>query len=146
MRTLLSFFFVVVLLPYSAKASSWLLVSLDGESRIVAYQRNPETGEIGSPVSTKTSGSPGSLFFDAKRSVLFAALRSNEKLVSYRFDGKSGKLTLVSEIAVEPDPAYVSLDGTAQWLFSAYYLAGKIAVHAVDGVGRIGEKGTSTLR
>lgn len=120
-----------------AIADSWLMVSLDGENRIVTYRRDKETGELSEPRSCATSGSPGALFFDSKRNVLFAALRSSECLASYHFDEITGTLELLSEVKVEPDPAYVSLDKTGRWLFSAYYVGGKVAVHGINDKGVI---------
>lgn len=133
-----------LLAPLDGRAGSHLFVSLDGEDRILVFRRNAGTGALADPIPVRTPGSPGALWFDAKRGVLFAALRSTERLCSFQFDDATRALTLLSEVKVAPDPAYVSLDHSGRWLFSAYYVAGKVAVHAVDAAGGIAREGTWT--
>jgi 6-phosphogluconolactonase len=77
------------------------------------------------------------LAFDAVRGLLFVAMRSTGELASFRIEPASGKLTLLSQIPGGDDPAYVSLDQTKRFLFTAYYVAAKVTVHAIADDGKL---------
>ena len=58
------------------------------------------------------------------------------ELSSYRIDSGTGALSLLGSAPLESDPNFLSTDKTGRWLFSAYYIAGRCAVHPIgdDGV------------
>ena len=57
---------------------------------------------------------------------------------SFRIDPHTGGLTLIGAIPLDAEPCYLAMDRQGRFLFSAYYAAGKAAVHAIDGNGAVG--------
>ena len=55
---------------------------------------------------------------------------------SFRIESQTGRLTHIGEVALESDPCYMSTDRGGRFVFSAYYEAGRAAVHPIraDGV------------
>ncbi|RMG38919.1 MAG: lactonase family protein [Planctomycetota bacterium] len=122
-----------------------LYVSLAGEERIAVFTYRDGQRRLSRRFEKKVAGRPGCLTFRRDGAVLFAALRGTGKLASYAVDSESGRLTLLSAADVEADPAYVRLDRTEKWLFSAYYRAGRVMVHAVSQDGRIASEPTQVV-
>ena len=93
-----------------------------------------------------TGGEPGTLTSDPKRRFLFAALRSTGELAAFRIEPANGKLTLINTVPAGADPAYISTDRSGKFLLTAYYVAGKVTVHAIGADGSLGNKPRQTLR
>ncbi len=60
------------------------------------------------------------------------------QIAAYRIDPGSGTLSLLGKVALDADPCYLATDRRGRYLFSAYYHAGKVAVHALDADGAVG--------
>jgi 6-phosphogluconolactonase len=80
------------------------------------------------------------LAVDPGRQFLFASLRSTGKLAAFRIDPDTGKLTHLNTVAAGPDPAHLATDATGKFLFAAYYVDGKVTVHAIGADGRLSDK------
>jgi 6-phosphogluconolactonase len=54
---------------------------------------------------------------------------------SFRIEPGTGRLSHIGEVLLESDPCYVATDRSGRFVFSAYYEAGKAAVHAINADG-----------
>ena len=126
-----------MLLPAMLYGESFVYVSVAGEKRIAVYARDAESGKLTHRSDVRLSGEPGAFTTARNHAFAFASLRSTGNLASFRIDPSSGGLELLNEVAAGADPAYVSVDHTGEFLFSAYYRAAKVAVHRIGADGAI---------
>ena len=114
----------------TSHAATYVYVSMAPEQKILVY-RLEETGTLTVVDSLLVDGSPGSLTTDPQRRHLFASLRTNSTLASFRIDPATGKLTPINTVALPKgeNAAFVATDRTGRWLLSASYIGGMVVVH-----------------
>lgn len=127
-------------LAAEAQAATYAYVSLAGEGKIAIYRVDDQTGALTRTGEVAVPGAPGSLTTDAARRHLYVAVREAMTLASFRIDPETGGLTPISTIPVDANPSFVKLDNTEQYLLSAYYLPGKVMIHAVGKDGKLDPK------
>ncbi len=120
-------------------AETIVYVSVADERKIAAY-RMAGDGKLTHLRDTKVPGQAAALTTDPARKFLFASLREEGKLASFRIDPKTGGLTAVSVIPAGADPAQLSTDRKGKFLFTAYYVAAKVTVHKIGPNGELNEK------
>jgi 6-phosphogluconolactonase len=54
-------------------------------------------------------------------------------------------LLLANRVAAGPDPAHLATDATGRFLFAAYYVDGKVTVHAIGADGRPSDKPVQSI-
>jgi 6-phosphogluconolactonase len=134
----LSFLLLLPIAP-SLRAETIVYVSVADEHKIAAY-RMADDGKLTHFADTKVPGEPAALTTDPARRFLFASLRAEGKLTSFRIDPKTGKLTAVSVIPAGADPAQVSTDRKGKFLFTAYYVSAQVTVHKIGPNGELSEE------
>ncbi len=120
----------------SLQADTFVYVSMAPEQKIQVYRLDGETGTLTAVATLAVEGAPGSLAVDPRKKFLFASLRGNSTLASFRIDPQTGKLIHLSTASLGKDEnaAYVATDRSGRWLLSASYAAGKVVVHRLkDG-------------
>jgi 6-phosphogluconolactonase len=127
-------------LAAEVQAATYAYVSLAGEGKIAIYRVDNQTGALTRTGEVAVKGAPGSLTTDAARRHLYVAVREAMTLASFRIDPETGGLTPLSTIPVDANPSFVRLDDTEKFLLSAYYLPGKVMVHAVGKDGTLDPK------
>jgi 6-phosphogluconolactonase len=123
----------------SVEANTFVYVSMAPEQKIQIYGLDPKEGKL-TPVETfSVEGAPGSLAVDPQKRYLFASLRTDSTLASYRIDSGTGKLKHLStaQLPKGENAAFVATDRTGRWLLSASYSAGKVVVHRINEDGTI---------
>lgn len=146
MRLLLSALLILTS-GINVRAETFVYVSMAPEQKIQIYKLDAADGAL-TPVDTvAVGGSPGSLGVDPRKQLLFASLRTTFTLASFRLDGATGKLTLLSTAALPKDEnaAFVGTDRSGRWLLSASYMGGKVVVHALEQDGRIRTPALQTI-
>jgi 6-phosphogluconolactonase len=144
MRSLLSLA-SLLLSCVNLSAGTVVYVSLAGEKKIAVYRMDSEDGKLTHAADIKVEGAPGALTTDPKRRFLFASLRAEGKLASFRIDPFGG-LTRLSVVEAGDDPAHLSTDRTGTFLFTAYYIAAKVTVHRIGLDGTLPEKPLQTVK
>merc|ERR1712098_117443 len=87
---------------------------------------------MGSPISdVAVDGTPGPLAVDSKQRYLYAGLRSTEQIATFAINPGDGNLDFVGQTQIQSNPCYIALDRNDNFLLSAYYGAGGIAVHQI---------------
>ena len=113
----------------------FIYVTASGDDRILIFSQDADSGALEKLDEVEAPGRPAPLATDPKREFLYVARRDVNELSSYRIDSGTGGLSLLGSAPLESDPNYLSTDKTGRWLFSAYYIAGRCAVHPIDDNG-----------
>jgi 6-phosphogluconolactonase len=123
----------------SLHADTFVYASMGPEQKIQVYRLDAKDGKLTAVEAAPVEGAPGALAVDPQKKLLFASLRTNNTLASYRIDPATGKLKLLSTVALPKgeNAAFVGTDRTGRWLLSASYAAGKIVVHRLNEDGTI---------
>ncbi|MBY0522928.1 MAG: lactonase family protein [Gemmataceae bacterium] len=141
--TMVLFLGTVMNLP----ADTFVYVSMAPEQKIQVYKLDAKDGKLTPVEALAVEGAPGSLGVDPQKKFLFASLRSNSTLASYRIDPTTGKLKLIStaQLPKGENAAFVGTDRTGRWLLSASYNAGKVVVHRLKEDGTIETPAVQTV-
>jgi 6-phosphogluconolactonase len=123
----------------SLHADPFVYVSMAPEQKIQIYRLDAREGKLTAVEAVPVEGTPGALAVDPQKKFLFASLRSNSTLASFRIDPATGKLKHLSTAPLPPgeNAAFVGTDRTGRWLVSASYAAGKVVVHRLNDDGTI---------
>ena len=114
---------------------TFVYVTASGDDKIIIFGQDEETGALEKLGEVEALGRPAPLATDPERRFLYTARRDANKLDSYRIDTVTGDLRLLGVADLESDPNFMATDRTGRWLLSAYYLAGRCAVHPIDEDG-----------
>ena len=114
----------------------FMYISLQGDDKILIFSMDPDNGKLEPRGDTEVTGGPAPLTLDPERRFLYVGLRDAIKLSSYTVNSGTGELSLIGTASLEADPVYIATDRSGRFLLSAYYYAGKAAVHPIgeDGV------------
>lgn len=130
---------VLAACPMPVSADTFVYVSSAPERKIQVYKLDPEKAALIAVEAISVEGAPGSLAIDPNRKFLFASLRSNSTLASFRIDPETGKLSPIGTAALDrrANAAFVGTDRSGKWLLSASYAGGNVVVHRLDENGTI---------
>jgi len=112
-----------------------VFIALAGDHLIKVLELD-KNGGLHDRLEVPLGGGPGPLAFSPDRSVLHVGIRSTNEMASFRVHD-SGELTEISRIDLESDPCFISTDNSGNYLLSAYYEAGRVAVHAIGANGGV---------
>jgi len=138
MRTLTAI--LLVLISGVSRADTFAYVSLAKDRKIAIYKVEPATGALTHITDAPCEGEPGALVANPAKTGLFASLRPEGKLVAFRINPQSRSLTHLNTIDAGPDPAHLSTDKEGRFLLAAYYVAGKVTIHAIEEGGSLRAK------
>ena len=119
--------------------STYLYLALAGEHKIATYTLDPVSGRLTYRRDLPLGGAVGPLAVDLERRFMYAGVRSTCQIASLRIDPGTGSLSLLNVVSLPSDPCFIATDGTGRFLFSAYYGAGAVAVHAITPDGTLGQ-------
>ena len=112
-------------------------ISIAGENKISIFKMNPDTGKLLFQGDVATNGSPGPLAVEPEQKVLYAGIRSSRQISSFQINQSTGGLSLIGTVSLDADPCYIRTDRKGNFLLSAYYGAGKAAVHPIGKDGAV---------
>ncbi len=115
----------------------YLYVTLSEEDKISTYSMDPDSGDLELLRRLDVRGRPAPLAVDPDKRFMYVGRRDLNQIDSYGIDGGSGGLTLLGTAQLDSDPCYMSTDRTGDYLLSAYYNAGRAAVHAIGTDGTV---------
>jgi len=113
-----------------------MYVALQGDDKLARFTMDPTTGKLTLQEEIPVAGGPAPLAVDPQRRFLYVGRRGARIISSFRIESQTGRLTPIGEVSLESDPCYMSTDRGGRFVFSAYYEAGRAAVHPIraDGV------------
>ncbi len=112
-----------------------VFVTVSGEDRIARFAMEPESGALTPRDDVSLSGGPAPIAVSPDQRFMHIAQRASNELTSFGIDASDGSLAAVGTIPLASDPCYMAMDRTGGYLFSAYYLAEKAAVHRIGDDG-----------
>jgi len=118
--------------------STFLYISLSGENKVACFEMDSDTGDLERKFDVVTGKGPAPLCVDPLLNTFYSGNRGVPEIASYRIDPATAQLTHLGAVPLEADPCYLATDKTGRYLLSAYYGAGRAAVHP------IGEDGAAT--
>jgi len=104
---------------------------------VVVFRLNAGSGELIESATVNVSGGPAPLALHPSGLLLYVGRRTSNQISSYRRDPGNGQLSLLGEVSLESDPCYLRTDRSGRYLFSAYYGAGRVAVHRITADGSL---------
>ncbi len=114
---------------------TFVYVTASGDDKILIFGQDEDSGALEKVGEVDAEGRPAPLATDPNGRFLYVARRDVNKLSSYSIDPATGDLDLLGVADLESDPNYLATDKTGRWLLSAYYIAGRCAVHPIDESG-----------
>jgi len=112
-------------------------LTLQGDHKISIFSLNSESAELTYREDFAISGGPAPFAMSLDGSHAYVGLRDDFKMASLSVDATTGSLSLEGTIDLESDPCMISVDNNDNFLLSAYYGAGHIAVHEIDDSGKL---------
>ena len=112
-------------------------VTVSGEDQIARFLMDENTGALEPAAEIAVPGRPAPIALDPTRRFMHVGRRETCEITSYGIDAASGALTERATVPLDSDPCYMATDRSGRYLFSAYYLAERAAVHAIDAEGRV---------
>lgn len=114
-----------------------LYVSLQGDDCIRRFDLDPQTGRLDPLDPVPVPGGPAPMAVDPQGQFLHVGRRGVCEVSSFRIEPRTGDLALMAAVSLDAEPCYLAMDRQGRFLFSAYYAAGKAAVHAVNSDGTV---------
>lgn len=122
-----------------------LFCSQQDADRITIYRMDAATGELTTEDQYEMPGGPAPLAVDPRQRWLVVGLRHRPGLATVRLDAARGLGEVISQIELPVDPCYVSTDRTGRHVLTAYYGAGRCAVHALGADGTLATEATQWI-
>jgi 6-phosphogluconolactonase len=116
-----------------------MYVALQEDDKIAVLTIDPHIGTLTPQGEVSVPGGPFTLAISPDRKFLYAGCRTTPQICSFQIHQANGGLTHHGTVSLEAWPVYVSTDRTGQFVLSAYYQGGHVAVHPVGGDGAVGE-------
>ena len=114
-----------------------LYVSLQGDDAIRRFNLDTQTGGIEALEAVAVPGGPAPMVVDPTGHFLHVGRRGVCEVSSFRIDPHTGGLAPIGAIPLDAEPCYLAMDRQGKFLFSAYYAAGKAAVHPIGNNGAV---------
>ena len=115
-----------------------MYVAVQGDDKLARFTMDPGTGQLTLQEEIPVAGGPAPLAVDPQRRFLYVGRRGERIISSFRIEPQTGRLTHIGEVSLESDPCYMSTDRSGRFVFSAYYEAGRAAVHPINADGVAG--------
>jgi 6-phosphogluconolactonase len=118
----------------SLRADTFVYVSMAPEQQIQIYRLAPVGGKLTAVGARTVGGAPGALAVDPRKKLLFASLRTNSTLASFRISPETGTLKPLGAAPLPKgeDAVYVGTDRTGRWLLAASFLQASATRAAAD--------------
>lgn len=115
---------------HHASAETLVFVSLSKDQAIGVYSLDDENATLTRRHLVKVDGRPSAMCASRDGQHLYVATKTKGSITALRI-ASDGELTKISESIVGADPSFLSITPDQKSLLSAYYAAGKVAVHAI---------------
>lgn len=113
----------------------YMYVTLQGDDTILRFTMESATGKLELQERFAVAGGPAPLALAPDRRFLYVGRRGVCEVSSFRIDQQTGGLTQIGTMSLEAEPCYMATDRAGKFLLSAYYQAGKTAVHPIGANG-----------
>ncbi len=111
-------------------------ITLSGDDLIRIYELHSD-GQLRQRQVVSAAGGPSALASAPDGKTLYCSLRASNELAAFRLEPDGG-LRLLGKRQLDADSCYLATDKSGRFLLSAYYRAGKAAVHRIELDGSVG--------
>ena len=118
--------------------TTFVYVTLSGDDLIRSFEMHGD-GRLQQRQVVTVAGGPSALACAPDGQTLYCSLRASKELAAFRFQPDGG-LRLLGKRQLDADACYVAPDKSGRFLMSAYYSAGKAAVHRIEHDGSVGQE------
>ncbi len=115
----------------------FVYVSAWESDSITVFALSPGDGRLERVHEVAVHGRPAPLAIDPAQRFLFVGRRGDNAIASYGIDPIGGGLSEIAAVEVPSDPCFLSTDRAGRYLLSAYYMAGRVAVHSIGADGSL---------
>src|SRR5438105_3756055 len=112
-----------------------LYVCLQDDNKIAVFAMDRDTGELSRRAEVPIAGGPSVMALSPDRQTLYVGTRTPPAISSYRINQATGGLTLRGTASTEHAPTFLAPDRTGEYLLSAYYQGGLVAVYPIKADG-----------
>ena len=122
--------------------SHYVYVIAREENRVLVFSMAPDSGKLTLLRQAGLDGEPYTACFSPAQDSLYVTINvEGQHLVAcFSVDQRTGALTPIGKLAVQAQPAYLSVDHTGRFLLAAYYVGAMVTVHARNADGTIRER------
>lgn len=114
-----------------------VLVAQQDADLITVFRMDPASGQLSVELEYPLPGGPAPLALDPLQRWLVVGLRDTPGLAMVRLDPNAMLDPTPAVISLPNDPCYVSFDRSGRFVLTAYYTAGRCAVHRVRADGTL---------
>ena len=111
-------------------------ITLSGDDLIRICELHSD-GQLRQRQVVAAAGGPSALASAPDGKTLYCSLRASNELAAFRLEPDGG-LRLLGKRQLDADSCYLATDKSGRFLLSAYYRAGKAAVHRIELDGSVG--------
>ena len=130
---------LLFLVSLAGASTQFVILSLGQDQKIATYKLDPLESSLLLQHEIETKGMPTAMCVNKEQTRLYVSMKNTNSLASYSIS-ENGKLTLLGESNMGAHACFLSIPPDKNHLLSAYYQAGKVAVHRLDQNGRISAK------
>ncbi|TWT31909.1 lactonase family protein [Blastopirellula retiformator] len=129
---------LLLLVATSASAKSFVFVSNGGDKTISIFAMDEEKGDLTLVKTLQLEAAPGPMALSPDQKFAYVSASRPDCLLSFATNAETGDLTQIESVPLEATSCFVFCDPNGKWLINAYYGAGQVTVHPVEG-GDIGD-------
>ena len=112
-------------------------VSNSGSDFLSHFIMDESTGKLDPQANIEPGGQPGALATNAEQTLLYACLRANAEIASFRIDSASGALERIGSQTIRESSPYIGTDHKDGYLVAAYYGGAGATVHRIEADGTV---------
>lgn len=121
-----------------AAVPEWALVTSGPTNRLLKYELNLETGQLGSPDELEIASNPSFIAVHPSRPVLYVAMEQSAEVVAVSVAKATGRLVELNRMPIAgAAPAHVAVDASGRFVLAASYSGHKVVVLPLSSDGRV---------
>ena len=127
------------------EVSSLVFVSVAKDQKIACFAWDDSQQKLTLNSETSVLGGPGAMCIDRNGKHIYIVKKKTGSIAVFEIS-PDASLKPIGETAIGEAGSYLAIHPTGKFLFSAYYQAGQVAVHAIDSDGKLSAKPLQVLQ
>ncbi len=127
------------------EVSSLVFVSVAKDQKIACFAWDDSQQKLTLNSEASVLGGPGAMCIDRNGKHIYIVKKKTGSIAVFEIS-PDASLKPIGETAIGEAGSYLAIHPTGKFLFSAYYQAGQVAVHAIDSDGKLSAKPLQVLQ